>query len=118
VVGLSVLDRIIATLKMKGMSQVELAAALKDYGVTKQTVTDWKSGKSNTYYSLIAEIAGILEVSSDYLFNIKKSAPDGTPSIETSIDELSGIIQNLSDEGRRQLLEHARLVEFREASLK
>jgi len=67
VLNLSVIDKIIITLKAKGYSQVDLANALKDKGVTKQTITDWKSDKSNTYFVLIADIAAFLEVPTDYL---------------------------------------------------
>ena len=115
---LAVIDNIIAILKSRGYRQVDLAEALKDKGVTKQTITDWKSGKSNSYYMLIAEIAAFLDISADKILEIKKDASKEAPDIDMSIDELSNIILRLSDEGRRQLLEHARLVEFREASLK
>ena len=64
---MSVIERIISCLNDKGHKQIDLAEALKDKGVTKQTITDWKNGRSNTYYELIADISAFLSVSTDYL---------------------------------------------------
>lgn len=64
---MSIVDRIIATAKQRGYTQVALAEALREHHVTKQTITDWKAGKSGTYFMLMPELAALLQVSTDYL---------------------------------------------------
>ncbi len=64
---MSVVERIIHTARQQGYTQVALAEALKEHRVTKQTITDWKAGKSNSYYLLIVELAELLGVTTDYL---------------------------------------------------
>ena len=71
---MSIIDRIITTARQKGYTQVALADALKEHHVTKQTITDWKAGKSGTYFMLIPEFAALLDVSADYLLTGKNGA--------------------------------------------
>lgn len=73
---MSVVDRIISTARRQGYTQVALAESLHDYHVTKQTITDWKAGKSNSYYTLIPELAELLGVTADYLLSGKAMSAD------------------------------------------
>jgi len=116
VVFLALIDNIISMLKLKGITQVDFAKALSDKGVTKQTITDWKRGKSNTYYLLLTDISNFLGVSADSLLETKKDAPEGASDGDITPDEFAVLVSKLSDEGRRQLIEYARFVQFRETS--
>lgn len=101
---MDVINKIISTLKEKGYTQVDLAKALKEKGVNKQTITDWKSGKSNTYYSLIAEIADFLKVSADYLLNRTDQ-----PSAVNKNNEKGYFTMTFTEEEKRTLKEAAEL---------
>lgn len=73
---MNIIERILLKAKEKGLNQSLLAQHLSDFGVTKQTITDWKTSKSNSYYYLIADIANILNVSCDYLLIGKESGSE------------------------------------------
>jgi transcriptional regulator with XRE-family HTH domain len=64
---LNTITRILKLLSEKGFKQIDLANHLKDKGVTKQTITDWKSGKSNSYHLYIVDIANFLKTTTDWL---------------------------------------------------
>lgn len=59
-----VANRIISLLKDNNLKQTALADML---GVSKQKITDWKSGKSKSYFENIPQIANFLGVSCEYL---------------------------------------------------
>jgi transcriptional regulator with XRE-family HTH domain len=61
---LNTVDRIMNLLASKGLKQSDLANRL---GINQQTITDWKSGRSNSYYSFIVEIARFLGAKIDWL---------------------------------------------------
>ena len=64
---MTVIERIIEQLKARDIKQTDFANALRNKGVTKQTITDWKLGKSKTFYELMPDIADYFGVSADYL---------------------------------------------------
>ena len=57
-------DRIFSSMKSKGISQKELAAAI---GTSSQTITDWKKEKSRSYMQKLPLIASILGTNLDWL---------------------------------------------------
>ena len=59
--------------KKQGISQAELAARL---GVTQQAVGKWEGGKSSPDPSTVAQIAGILGTTADYLLGLYRPAAD------------------------------------------
>ena len=60
-------DRFNEILKTCGKSQVEIANAI---GVSKQCVSDYKSGKSVPSIQTLVFICAFLDVSADYLLGI------------------------------------------------
>lgn len=94
---MSIIDRIITTARQKGYTQVALADALKEHHVTKQTITDWKAGKSGTYFMLIPEFAALLDVSADYLLTGKTMPADE--------ERLQSDFRLLDDGGKNELFE-------------
>ena len=81
---MTVIDRIIDCLKKEGKQQIDLASALKDKNVTKQTISDWKRGKSNSYYEMMPEIADYFGVSTDFMLGRldEKSPLDNAGKLE------------------------------------
>ena len=76
---MDLLNRILLLIESKGVEQQEFARAL---GVSKQTISDWKSGKNKSYTKYTQQIADYFNVSSDYLLGIEKitvNDPDGNP---------------------------------------
>lgn len=65
---LSVLDKICELLKQQGKKQKDLTDYL---GITKNSFTDWKSGRIKSYTKHIPKIAEFLGVSTDYLLDVK-----------------------------------------------
>lgn len=94
---MSIVDRIITTARQKGYTQVALADALKEHHVTKQTITDWKAGKSSTYYMLISELAALLDVSADYLLTGK--------TLPAEEERLLSDFRLLDDAGKNELFD-------------
>jgi transcriptional regulator with XRE-family HTH domain len=88
-------------MKEKGVSQIKFADDFSHLGVKKQTVTDWKRGHSNTFFSIILEIANYFNVSTDYLLG---NTDDPTPPKKefTSQDKLNYEIAKLTPENRKQ----------------
>lgn len=64
VMFLCILDRIIETMKEKGVSQKQLCEYI---GVSKQAFTEWKGGRNESYKKYLSEIAEFLNCSVDYL---------------------------------------------------
>ncbi len=53
----------------KGLSQGKLALQLN---VSKQNISDWENGKSETSFELLVKIADFFEVTTDYLLGREK----------------------------------------------
>lgn len=94
---MNIIERILLKAKEKGLNQSLLAQHLSDFGVTKQTITDWKTNKSNSYYYLIADIANVLNVSCDYLLTGKDSAAELTEAEIKLLEKYSKLL-----DGERQ----------------
>ena len=95
---MTVIERIILCLRDKGYRQNDLALALERKGVAKQTITDWKSGKSKTYYELMPDIAGFLTTTTDYLLTGKEPLP---PEVTAYEMELLKKLRSLPPEKRK-----------------
>lgn len=63
---MSTIDKIIILLKKQNKKQKELTDYL---GITKNSFTDWKSGRIKSYQKHLPKIAEFLGVSIDYLLN-------------------------------------------------
>ncbi|HKM01194.1 MAG TPA: helix-turn-helix transcriptional regulator [Sedimentibacter sp.] len=61
---MDILNRILSLLDSRNVSQKELADHL---GISKNTITNWKAGTSNSYIKFIPSIASFFDVSADYL---------------------------------------------------
>jgi transcriptional regulator with XRE-family HTH domain len=112
-VFLDIINRILLLLSKKGFKQIDLAEHLKDKGVTKQTITDWKKGKSSSYYPLIVDIAHFLGTSIDWLLT---GEGDPTPAqksqqsphdSETMLFELLDTYRAADKEQRKAILQAA-----------
>jgi transcriptional regulator with XRE-family HTH domain len=95
------IDRILNLLKNKGISQTKFAEDLKHLGIKKQSITDWKIGRSTSFYPIILDIANYFNVSTDYLLG---STDDPTPPKKefTAEDKLNYEISRLTPEKRKQ----------------
>lgn len=58
------LEIILKELKNQGKSQVEFADGIR---ISKNTITNWKNGASNSYMKMLPQISDYLNVSVDYL---------------------------------------------------
>ena len=67
---MSVLDRICELLAAQRKKQKDLTDYL---GISKNSFTDWKSGRVKSYTKHIPQIADFLGVSTDYLLGIEES---------------------------------------------
>ncbi len=72
-----ILGKILYSLKVKGLSD---SAFAKELGVSRSTITDWKTGKTKSYMRYIPQIAEILEVSTAYLLDDVFIAPSDNAS--------------------------------------
>ena len=94
---MKIIDRILSLMDIAGLTQESLAAELSKSGkmeVIKQTITDWKSGKSNSYYRIVVEIADLFGTTTDYILTGKNNPS----SLDKNAEELINILSCLSDE--------------------
>lgn len=75
------INRIIDLLRIQGKSQNDLAEYLS---IGKQVITDWKSGKSESYKKRLPEISEYLNTTIDYLLGKtdQKEKPTETDGLE------------------------------------
>lgn len=80
------LTKILGIMKEQRVSQQEICQYLN---LTKQTFSDWKSGKSESYLKYLPQIAEYLDVSVDYLLG-KTPSPEreDIPEDEKRLREL------------------------------
>lgn len=80
------LTKILGIMKEQRVSQQEICQYLN---LTKQTFSDWKSGKSESYLKYLPQIADYLDVSVDYLLG-KTPSPEreNIPEDEKRLREL------------------------------
>jgi len=84
---LDTLNKILDELVSQGKTQKELSNLL---GLNKNTLTDWKNGKSHSYKKYINEIAKFLDVSVDSLLG--NTDIKNKPAVQEN-DELSDNIK-------------------------
>ncbi len=70
--GTQILGKILYNLREKGLSESDFA---KKLGLSRSTITDWKTGKTKSYMRYIPQIADILDVSTSYLLEDVFIAP-------------------------------------------
>ena len=63
---MNTVEKIMFLLQSKNLEQKDLADFL---GIRRQTITDWKSGKTQSYNKYIEQIANFFDVSVDYLLD-------------------------------------------------
>lgn len=51
------------------LTQLQLA---KELGVSKQNISDWENGKSETSFSILIKLAKFFKVSTDYILGLEE----------------------------------------------
>lgn len=97
--------RIFDLLDEKEIEQKALAAMI---GVSSDTVSNWRVGKSNSYNRYLVQIAQALETTPEYLLTGEK----GSPPPER--DELRQRIDRLTPENTQKLLDFLDYIEARQ----
>jgi len=94
------LHKILLKLKEENKTQKDLTDFL---GISKNNFTEWNSGRSNSYFKYISQIAEYLNVSTDYLLGTdKKTSP---PSEEDELTaEAIRLFKMLPDDKKRAFL--------------
>lgn len=87
------LTKILETMKEQRVSQQEICRYLN---LTKQTFSDWKSGKSESYLKYLPQIAEYLDVSVDYLLG-KTPSPE-REDIPEDEKRLRDLLSQMSEE--------------------
>mgnify|MGYP002627332391 CR=1 FL=1 len=88
-------DRIKSLREQKGISQSELARQL---GITRSSVNAWEMGISVPSTQYVVELAGMFNVSTDYLLCVDKSATVGVEGLtEGDIKLVHTIIGHLRE---------------------
>ena len=85
-------------LKRRGISQTELAAAIK---TTSSIISDWKTGRKNPSISLLIKTADYLDVSIDFLLGRTHEESHAENSNSELVQNLSAILseaENFADE--------------------
>lgn len=103
-----ILQRILDLIKENGISQKDL---VDDLGLGRTVVTEWKSGRSQSYKKYVDKIANYFDVDVNYLLgntDIKKQAhQDGEPVPSSDKDKLFlSLVSTLSDEKKMLLLDY------------
>ena len=80
-----IIDKIISEIKHKNMSQKDFSEAI---GIHPSVLSDWKSGKSNSYMKQIDKIAEYLNVSADELLGTEKPAAEADRELQEYLEEL------------------------------
>lgn len=81
-------EKIIYCRKQAGMSQVDLADALK---VSRQSVSKWETGESNPDIKRLSELAKLFNVSADLLLSeTEEEMPQGKNTYPEWLDQIPG----------------------------
>lgn len=111
------LDIILQELKKQHKSQKQLAEHL---GMSKNAISEWKSGRNESYKKYLPEIADFLEVSVSYLSGETDNPNPGSPIITD--DDLKFALFNgaegVTDEMFEEVKRFAEMVKLREDSKK
>lgn len=87
------LTKILGIMKEQRVSQQEICRYLN---LTKQTFSDWKSGKSESYLKYLPQIAEYLDVSVDYLLG--KTPSPKRENIPEDEKRLRDLLSQMSEE--------------------
>ena len=96
------IDKILLLMKNNNIAQKTLAEAI---GVRKQTISDWKSGKTKSYMRYINKIADFFNVSVDYLLD---KTDDESPSAQKTINLFDNVDMNAFSRQLYELTEDER----------
>lgn len=84
---MSTLDKICTLLEQQGKKQKDLTDFL---GISKNSFTDWKSGRIKSYTKHLPKIAEFLGVSTDYLLGVENKKASAENSDEALMFALYG----------------------------
>ena len=99
---MTTVELILDLISKKGIEQQQFA---KDIGVTKQAISEWKSGKTQSYKKHISRIAEYFNVSTDYLLNNDNiKVYDEHDNIVVIDDETRDIIDSLRTNPEMKIL--------------
>lgn len=73
------LERIFKLLEASGLEQKAFAAEI---GVSEDTISNWKHGKSASYNKYLSQIAAVLDTSVEYLITGKEPDPFGVGALD------------------------------------
>ena len=106
---MSTIDKITFLLSKSGKTQKELTDYL---GITKNAITDWKSGRIKSYRKHIPKIAKFFNVSADYLLNedVDNSVSNSEEQEVLHISYLMKQFFSLSEEEKDEFLKLATMV--------
>ena len=83
---MSTIDKIVALIKASGFTNAEIAQQLN---LNRQVITDWKSGKSQSYKKYLYQLAELLNTTPEYLLGKtdKKENAATAASRELALDQ-------------------------------
>lgn len=101
-------ERLALLIKYKGLTNVELARAIK---VSPGLITKYTSGKASPSYENFVKIADFFDVSMDYLRG-KSNSFNGDPGDDKRIDAWIGLLEtmNMDEYEQRRIVEALRLL--------
>lgn len=111
---MSTIEKILDLLKQKGMSQKDF---VKEFGLAKNIVSEWKNGRIKPSLDMIAEIAKYFNISSDWLLNLsddptppnkKEPAPELYPGQAEILTKAQKLLEQLSIEDLEVILKIAK----------
>ena len=105
----TILDKILALIKEKGITQ---NAFLMDMGLDKSTISDWKRGSNQSYKKHIERIADYFNVSVDYLLG-RENMTFAETEEQKQAKSLLECFNELSGEDRAKVLEYAQMLRDR-----
>ena len=91
-------------LKKQNKTQKELCEYL---GLSKQTFTEWKAGRTNSYMKYLLEIGDYFNVSTDYLLGKTDKKKEQTAEMQSDNEDINKLIEigtKLSSEHLKALL--------------
>ena len=100
------LDRIIMLIKEHGITQQQF---LKDVGLNKTALSDWKKGVNASYKKHINKIADYFNVSVDYLLGRENMTFTETEA-QKKVSKLVEAFESLSEDNQDKVLEYIRFL--------
>lgn len=106
---MSTLDTILELIKQKGITQ---QAFLRDMGLDKSTISDWKRGSNQSYKKHIEKIADYFGVSIDYLLG-RDTMTFTAPASQKKVAMVLERFDALSDEDKDKVIEYMEFLQLR-----